>query len=80
MNKSRNNILSSKNFLEADDISTITSCGRTKSYQMINELNSELKKKGIKILSGKVNARYFYEKYGLNELLDEHNAYVNGGI
>ncbi len=61
-----------KNFLNADDGSVIFDCSRSKSYQIINEVNDDLAKEGIKTFSGKVLASALYKWFGLDRYLTEY--------
>ena len=52
--------------LTAKDISEICNISESKSYQVIRQLNEELKKAGY--LRGRVSSAFFYEKmYGMRE-------------
>lgn len=64
--------ISEKNFLNANDISSIFECSKSKSYQIIQEVNDGLRRNGLKTFSGKVLATALYKHYGLSVLL---NAY-----
>ena len=54
-----------RSFYTNKDIQNILHVKQTKSYEVIKELNQELKEKGFKTKEGIVNARYFNERYGL---------------
>lgn len=57
-----------KQFFSAKDVSEICDVSESKSYQIIRQLNEELKKSGYLTLPGKVPKAYFYEKvYGMKE-------------
>lgn len=70
------NTLASKNYLSAADLCKILDCGRCKAYDIIKTLNDIQIKAGITTYSGKVRASFFYEKYGLEDLLQSHQNYV----
>lgn len=40
-------------------------CSNTKAYQIMRELNEELKKKGYMTLRGRVPKKYFEERFNL---------------
>ena len=54
--------------LTAKDISEICNISESKSYQVIRQLNEELKKAGDLTFRGRVSSAFFYEKmYGMRE-------------
>ena len=55
-----------KMYLSAADIAQALGVSRSKSYGVITKLNKELESKGMIIVRGKVNRKYFYERYGWN--------------
>ncbi|MBQ9159511.1 MAG: hypothetical protein IJ136_09305 [Erysipelotrichaceae bacterium] len=61
-----------KNFLNADDVSVIFGCSKSKSYQIINEVNNGLAKEGVRTFSGKVLASALYKWFGLDRYLFEY--------
>jgi hypothetical protein len=52
-----------KTYLDVNDIMTITGVKQSKAYQIIRELNKELKKKGCITIAGQVSKKFFNEKY-----------------
>ncbi len=50
-------------FLTAKEVSTLCDVKITKAYLIIKQLNDELVDKGFLVLSGKVNKRYFLERF-----------------
>lgn len=50
-------------FMTASDISNELEVSRSSAYKIIKELNSELQKKGYRIISGKVPREYVTERY-----------------
>lgn len=56
----------SKYVYTAQDISEICGISESKSYQVIRQLNEELKEKGFLTFAGKVSVAYFNERmYGM---------------
>ena len=54
-------------YVTADDVQKIMGVSRTKAYQIIRDLNEELKNKGYITLAGKCPTQFFQERfYGLN--------------
>ena len=43
-------------FIKADEIRRLLGISRSKAYQIIRELNAELKSQGYMVLNGKVNS------------------------
>lgn len=57
-----------KQVYTAKDISEICGVSESKGYQVIRQLNDELKQKGFITFAGKVSKAYFYERmYGMKE-------------
>lgn len=50
-------------FIKADEIRRLLGISRSKAYQIIRELNAELKSQGYMVLNGKVNRNYFMKKF-----------------
>lgn len=50
-------------FIKADEIIRLLGISRSKAYQIIRELNAELKSQGYMVLNGKVNRSYFMKKF-----------------
>ncbi|MCR5096015.1 MAG: DNA-binding protein [Erysipelotrichaceae bacterium] len=61
-----------KNFLTAEDVSEIFGCSKSKSYQIINDVNEDLEKKGHNTFNGRVLAPALYKKYGLDMYLSAY--------
>lgn len=49
-------------FYQVEDVMAMLGVGQTKAYQVIRELNKELKAMGKITIAGKVNKKYFDEK------------------
>ena len=61
----------SKYVYTAKDISEICGISESKSYQVIRQLNEELKEKDFLTFAGKVSAAYFNERmYGMKSAGD----------
>lgn len=59
-------------FIDAKEIASVMEISISKAYEIIRELNSELKEKGYLVVRGKVSRAYFqekclYKKEGCNE-------------
>lgn len=57
--------------LRAKDIAEMCQISESKAYQIIKQLNDELKEKGFIVFRGRVSKMYFMEKmYGMKEDLE----------
>ena len=55
-----------KMFITAEEVATILGVSTGYAYKVIRGLNDELKKRGYRVVSGKVPVKFFEEKfYGL---------------
>ena len=52
-------------FCNAEEVKTLLMCSRTSAYNIIRQLNEELKKKGYLTFSGRISRVYLYERFGL---------------
>lgn len=55
-----------KDFLSNKDVCTVLGLKRSASQKIIQKLNEELELKGFKTVRGRINKRYFAERYFLN--------------
>ncbi|MBY0126148.1 ICEBs1 excisionase [Bacillus subtilis] len=46
-------------FLNVDDIVKLLKVKKGKAYEVIRQLNAQLKQQGYKVVKGRVNRRYF---------------------
>ncbi|MEA4821566.1 hypothetical protein [Anaerorhabdus sp.] len=53
--------------LTVEDVMCIVKVKRTKAYEIIRELNRELKQNGYCTVTGRVSKEYFFEKYRIRE-------------
>ena len=52
-------------FYNSDEVAQMLGISKSKAYAIIRSLNDELKEKGLLVIHGKVNKKYFSEKiYG----------------
>jgi len=62
-------------FITATDVAKIMGISRSKSYQIVREMNKELKAQGYLTVAGKCPAQYFKQKfYGFQITGGEQNA------
>ena len=54
-------------YFDAETLMDVIPVGKTQAYQIIKELNAELKKKNYRTIRGKIPARYVYERFGLTQ-------------
>ena len=50
-------------FITATDVAKIMGISRSKSYQIVREMNRELKAQGYLTVAGKCPAQYFKQKF-----------------
>ena len=55
------------NFMSAADVAKELGVGRTKSQQIVKELNAELEKMGYLTVQGKISRKFFVIRYIYNE-------------
>lgn len=53
--------------LSVKEVMKILGVSKSKAYQIIQELNEEMKKKGYLTVRGRISKIYFYERMGLQE-------------
>lgn len=59
-------------YLDANDIASMLDVSKSKAYEVIRQLNSELKRDGYLVLAGKVPVAYFNKRwYGLENVQKE---------
>ena len=58
---------SNKFFYNNKDVQEILQVKESKAYKVMQQLNKELRVKGFLTKQGVVNAKYFNERYGLEE-------------
>ena len=50
-------------YLKCKDVVALLECSTTHAYQVIRDLNNELKEKGKLVMRGQVSRKYFMERY-----------------
>ena len=55
------------NFMYVDDVAKELGVSKSYAYKIVRELNGELRKKGYLTVSGRVNRRFFMEKFCYGE-------------
>ena len=60
------------NFMNVEDVAQELGVSKSYAYKVVQKLNGELKEKGYLTVSGRVNRKYFMEKfcYGSGERRD----------
>lgn len=59
-------------FITADEVAKVMGIGRSKAYQLVRQMNAELKSKGFITVAGKCPVEFFKSKfYGLRIENDE---------
>jgi len=54
-------------FYFVEDVMRLLGYSRSKSYKIIAKLNRELEASGVCICDGRINKRYFEQRYGFTE-------------
>lgn len=60
-------------FITAAEVAKIMGISKSKSYQIVREMNKELKKQGYLTIAGKCPIQYFKQKfYGFEQSVSEN--------
>lgn len=51
-----------RRLITAEEVANILACSNSKAYEIIRDLNNELKEQGFYVLRGKVSEQYLYER------------------
>ena len=51
-----------KTFLTVDEVAEILTVSKSKAYEIVRQLNKELKAKGLITVAARVSKAYFYER------------------
>ena len=63
--------MANNKFINAQEVADETGVSKSYAYKIVQQLNNELKEKGILTVSGKVNRKYFMERFGYDEKIEE---------
>ena len=55
--------MAEKMFMRVDEVAESLDVSVPYAYKLIRQLNAELKKKGCIVIAGRVDRKYFYEKF-----------------
>lgn len=58
-------------YLDASELMKVIPVGKTQAYEIIRELNAELRAKNYRTVRGKIPARYVLERFGISRCLEE---------
>lgn len=56
-----------KSFMTVDEVAVELQVSKSKAYQIVRELNVELRNQGYLTVAGRVNAAFFYKKVCYSE-------------
>ena len=56
-----------KRLMDAEEVAKETGFAKSTALKLIQKLNNELKKKGFIIVHGRINRKYFYERFCYGE-------------
>ena len=59
------NSIEDKTFYNVNDVMFLLNCSKSKSYEIINTMNKELKNKNYYTVSGRVSTSYFRERMNI---------------
>ena len=51
-----------KTFLTVDEVAELLTVSKSKAYEIVRQLNKELKEKGLITVAARVSKAYFYER------------------
>lgn len=54
--------MAEKSFMTVEEVATELRISKSKAYQVVKELNTELQKQGYMIVAGRVNTTFFHKK------------------
>ena len=55
--------MAEKMFMRVDEIAEALEVSKPYAYKLVRQLNEELKKKGCITIAGRIDRKYFYEKF-----------------
>ena len=55
--------MNENNFMRVDDVAKELGISKSHAYKIMQKLNTELKEKGFLTISGRVNRKFFMEKF-----------------
>lgn len=59
--------MSAANMITVEEVAKLCNVGNGKAYQIIREINKEMKAKGFLTIRGRVNKFYLLERLGIKE-------------
>ncbi len=63
--------MANNNFITAQEVADEIGVSKSYAYKIIQKLNEELEEKGVLTISGKVIRKYFMERFGYAEKIEE---------
>lgn len=55
--------MTENNFMRVDDVARELGVSKSYAYKIVQKLNAELKEKGYLTVSGRINRKFFMEKF-----------------
>ena len=55
--------MTGKMFIRVDEVAHLLDVSRPYAYKLIRSLNEELKKKGCIVIAGRIDRKFFFEKF-----------------
>lgn len=62
-NETGGNNLAEKMFMRVNEVAEVLDVSEPYAYKIIRKLNEELKQKGCIVIAGRIDRRFFYEKF-----------------
>ena len=64
--------MNENNFMRVEDVARELNVSKSYAYKIVQKLNAELKSQGYMTISGRVNRKYFMEKFCYNGERRDH--------
>ncbi len=69
-----------KMFMRVDEVAEVLDVSVPYAYKLIRKLNKELKDRGCMIIAGRIDRKYFYERFYGGTIFQEKEGKDNAGI
>lgn len=63
--------MANNSFIFVQEVADELGISKSYAYKIIQKLNKELDEKGVFTISGRVNRKYFMERFGYSEKIEE---------
>ena len=69
-----------KMFMRVEEVADVLDVSVPYAYKLIRGLNKELKEKGCMVIAGRIDRKYFYERFYGGTLYQREEENSNAGI